>query len=120
MHPPPLLSSVARTRLRQYVLLLSSDKPGEVVNAAGFIGRTLRAAGWNWHDFADLLTKPNGADASATSIRPYDNYWIAKFCFERRHTSFVEGMVELAAEAELTIRQKVYLHNLYRRLGGEG
>jgi len=42
-------------RLRQLILLLSSSHPGEVANAAGAIGRTLRAAGSDWHALAEAI-----------------------------------------------------------------
>jgi len=42
-------------RLRQLLLLLSSDQPGEVAAAAAAIGRTLRAAGTDWHALANGL-----------------------------------------------------------------
>jgi hypothetical protein len=42
-------------RLRQLLLLLSSDQPGEVTAAAAAIGRTLRAAGTDWHALANGL-----------------------------------------------------------------
>jgi len=54
-----------------------------------------------------------------------DWYEMAQFCWERadrlsrRHRSFVEGMVMLAGESELSTKQKVYLKSLYRQLGGE-
>src|SRR4029077_10439861 len=42
-------------RLRQLVLMLSSDQDGEVVAAAHAIERTLKADGKDWHWLADLL-----------------------------------------------------------------
>jgi hypothetical protein len=45
-------------RLKKLMLLLSSDKDGEVVNAARAIGRALHTAGADWHDFAGLVDAP--------------------------------------------------------------
>jgi len=42
-------------RLRKLLLMLSSSAPGEVVAAAGAIGRTLKDAGADWHDLAGGL-----------------------------------------------------------------
>jgi predicted NAD-dependent protein-ADP-ribosyltransferase YbiA (DUF1768 family) len=47
-----------RVRLGRLVLLLSSDKPGEVSAAAAAIGRTLEAAGLDWHAFAAIVAGP--------------------------------------------------------------
>ena len=37
--------------------MLSSDKDGEIINAAHALGRTLRAAGFDWHDLADTAER---------------------------------------------------------------
>ena len=42
-------------RLAKLVLMLSSDRDGEVVSAARAIGRTLRSGGTDWHAFAARL-----------------------------------------------------------------
>jgi hypothetical protein len=39
-------------RLKKLLLMLSSDRDGEVVNAARLIGSTLQNAGRSWHDLA--------------------------------------------------------------------
>jgi hypothetical protein len=48
------------TRLKKLLLMLSSDREGEVVNAARLIGTTLRDAGSDWHDLAAGLLTPAG------------------------------------------------------------
>jgi hypothetical protein len=51
-------------RLKKLLLMLSSDRDGEVVNAARLIGSTLQDAGRDWHDLAGALT------AAAPQTRP--------------------------------------------------
>jgi hypothetical protein len=52
-------------------------------------------------------------------------YAMAQFCCERserlskRHCDFIEGMVELAGEPELIVKQASYLRSLCRQLGGQ-
>jgi hypothetical protein len=44
-------------RLKKLLLMLSSERDGEIINAARLIGTTLRSAGADWHDLvAGLLT----------------------------------------------------------------
>ena len=45
-------------KLSKLVLLLSSDKPGEVTAAPAAIDRALKAADASWHDLARQLTEP--------------------------------------------------------------
>lgn len=42
-------------RLRQLILMLSSNQAGEVVAAAAAIERTLQANGHDWHELADRV-----------------------------------------------------------------
>lgn len=53
--------------LRPLILLLSSDKPGEVAAAAAQITRRLKRAGIDWHDLNDAL---EGAGSVAELRRP--------------------------------------------------
>jgi hypothetical protein len=51
-------SATLTPRLRQLLLMLSSDRPGEVTAAAAAIGRALKAAGTDWRGLVDgLLTE---------------------------------------------------------------
>lgn len=45
----------APPRIGELIRLLSSDKDGEVVAAAGALGRTLRNLGFDWHDLANTV-----------------------------------------------------------------
>src|SRR5262245_8641080 len=67
--PPQLISPAVRARLRRLVLMLSSAHDGEIIAAAAAIGRTLAAAGLDWHALADTVTAAPPADGSA---RPPD------------------------------------------------
>jgi hypothetical protein len=46
-------------RLHKLLLMLSSDEPGEVINAARAIGRALRNIGADWHDLVAGLNVPH-------------------------------------------------------------
>ena len=47
----------AAPKLAKLLPLLASDKDGEVVATARAIGRTLAAAGADWHDLVRMLTE---------------------------------------------------------------
>jgi hypothetical protein len=53
------------------------------------------------------------------------DYEMAQYIWERierlpqRHHHFVEGMLELSSEDELTPKQHAYLQSLYRQVGGK-
>ena len=72
-------------RLRQLLLLLSSDQPGEVVAAAAAIKRTLRSGGCDFHDLvAGLIASPSLAPNSQASS---DGDWRAMrgFCLKHQN-----------------------------------
>lgn len=46
------------SRLSKLLPMLSSDKEGEIVAAAGAITRTLTSAGFDWHDLTNRLSMP--------------------------------------------------------------
>ncbi|QCO16963.1 hypothetical protein D3869_16860 (plasmid) [Azospirillum brasilense] len=66
MHPNSL--GLIAPKLARLLPVLGSDKPGEVVNAAAAISRTLAAAGTDWHDLTALLT---AAPAPPQGITPH-------------------------------------------------
>lgn len=43
------------TKVAKLIRLLASDKPGEVVAAAGALGRALKANGWDFHTLAEAI-----------------------------------------------------------------
>jgi hypothetical protein len=56
-------------RLRQLLLMLSSDHDGEIINATRAIGRMLKAAGHDWHQLVQgLLGSSVHAEARADEI----------------------------------------------------
>jgi hypothetical protein len=59
------------------------------------------------------------------NVNSTGDYEMAQYVWERierlpqRHHHFVEGMVELTGESELTPKQHAYLQSLYRQVGGK-
>ena len=78
------LASSTATRLAQLLLLLSSDQPGEIINAARAIGQTLQNAGADWHDLtAKLLTQPQ---IKALPDANDDDWWVMRErCIEHQY-----------------------------------
>src|SRR5262245_17720064 len=69
------LAPTARIALAKLIRLLASDRDGEVVAAARALGRSLAAAGYDYHAFAQEFveapsatpsTAPNGGRARAS------------------------------------------------------
>jgi hypothetical protein len=110
-------------RLEKLLLMLSSDQPGEVVNAARAIGRTLRDNDSDWHDLARRLSVPARARARETSHRETnDKDWRATraFCLQRMHLLSAreyEFLVDLDRwRGDLTEKQHAWLVSIYQRL----
>jgi len=110
-------------KLAKLVLMLSSDRDGEVVAAARAIGRSLRAVGTDWHELARKLTVP------AHSRRPPphdadhgDANWRAlrDFCLDRdfllrpREREFVVGLGNW--RGQVTEKQFAWLLSIYARV----
>lgn len=114
-------------RLRQLLLLLSSDQPGEVAAAAAAIGRALKAAGGDWHDLANgLLTEPppaagrhRGSDR-AREAPEEDWREMHEFCADHsellrsREAEFIESLGEWRGRP--TEKQMGWLCAIYARL----
>src|SRR5262245_39778790 len=94
-------------RLRQLLLMLSSDQPGEVAAAAAAIGRVLKAAGTDWHELANGLLaetrQPKGQHwrDNADTWDAADNWReMHEFCVEcaellrSREQEFIESLGE--------------------------
>ena len=58
-----------------FVRLLASDRDGEVVNAARFLGRILKRNGKDFHDLADLLTISGKSVETPVWTPPKDWDW---------------------------------------------
>jgi hypothetical protein len=112
-----MLDQVA-PKLRKLLLMLSSNKDGEVVNAARAIERTLRAANADWHDLTERLSAPR----SPPPPPPPSASWEAKreFCLRHenllrgREYAFVFGLGDW--DGELTEKQGAWLNSIYARL----
>jgi hypothetical protein len=106
-------------RLRKLVLLLSSDRDGEVVGAARAIDRALRSAGCDWHDLIKLLDRtPTNTDGVADQFRnwhPMREYCLrhARLLQPREH-QFVAGLGNW--HGNLTEKQMNWLAAIHSRL----
>jgi hypothetical protein len=111
-------------RLRQLLLLLSSDQPGEVAAAAAAITRTLKSEGMDWHALVDGLTKEPRPRRSAHSANHSDETsdWRAmrEYCLERcerlrdREREFLEDLGRW--RGDLTEKQHSWLLAIHGRL----
>lgn len=114
-------------RLRQLLLMLSSDQPGEVAAAAAAIGRALKAAGTDWHGLANGLL----AEAPQSGARHQQNNddsrdaaddWreMHEYCAQRtellrpREQEFIESLGEWRGRP--TEKQFAWLCSIYARL----
>lgn len=112
------LASSTATRIAQLLLLLSSDQPGEIINAARAIGVTLQNVGCDWHDLtAKLFAQPR------TEALPDDNDdWRAmrELCIEHqyllrpRELAFVTNLGRW--HGDLTEKQHAWLVAIYTRV----
>lgn len=113
-------------RLTKLVLMLSSDRDGEVVAAARAIGRALGAAGRDWHDFAGGLLDPakNRTDQQARHGEHHDSDddWrtMHKFCLRHesqlrsRELKFIYSIAHW--RGKLTKRQHAWHTAIHQRL----
>jgi hypothetical protein len=118
---PATLTQIA-PRLEKLLLMLSSDRDGEVVNAARAIGHALQGVGADWHDLAAGLlvpTKKAKAQRNGSSDQPWRD--VAAFCVEhsdllrQREREFVTN-IACHWRGDLTEPQRAWLHALYERL----
>jgi hypothetical protein len=114
-------------RLRQLLLMLSSDQPGEVAAAAAAIGRALKAAGTDWHGLANglLVEAPqpgarrrrNDGDSqdAADDWREMHEYCAQHSDLLRsREEEFIESLGEWRGRP--TEKQLAWLCSIYARL----
>jgi hypothetical protein len=110
-------------RLGKLLLLLSSDQPGEVFNAARAIERTLRATGKDWYDLARRLSVPAKKHTGEQPSRhDSNNNWriMHKYCgthvstLRPREREFIESLGDW--RGDLTEKQHVWLVSIYQRL----
>ena len=111
------------TRLKKLLLMLSSEREGEVVNAARLIGSTLRGAGSDWHDLAAGLVAPVAPPARNPPPR-HDNAddWRAMraFCLSNTHLLLIrerEFLLDLERwRGNLTEKQFAWLASIHMRV----
>jgi hypothetical protein len=116
-------------KLEKLVPMLSSDKPGEVNAAVAAIGRTLKAAGADWHDLAKALTKP-GAPARGNYRDRYQDHeqgdWRPLHGYCRQHSDALSSreqdfMTTLDFwRGNLTEKQRAWLEAIHARLRRAG
>jgi hypothetical protein len=111
------LSKIA-PRLKCLVLMLSSDRDGEVVNAARAIGRTLQSAGTDWHDLAKhLVAEPPHNTKKSDAV---DWRVMHSFCLQRasllnpREQQFINDLCRW--RGALTSKQRSWLEAIHDRL----
>lgn len=108
-------------RLEKLLLMLSSERDGEVVNAARAISRTLQTIGADWHDLTTGLLAP----ARSRTKRSRDNgntRWrvMVGFCIEHedqlrpREVEFVHSLLHW--RGDLTEKQSAWLNSIYAQL----
>jgi hypothetical protein len=113
-------------RLKKLLLMLSSDRAGEVVNAARLIGSTLQDAGHDWHDLAGALVDPAARSQPKPQPPPprearYDDWREARdFCLQHRNLlrgrelEFVTDLTHW--RGSLTEKQQSWLTAIHRRV----
>jgi hypothetical protein len=100
-------------RLRQYVLLLSSDQPGEVVAAAGMLIKHLKTQGKDIHDLAALVT---GATPTAPPPNNAElNRLKTMFAEERRVRLSAEDKVKKLQQDVQTLQIQLLAANLNKQ-----
>jgi hypothetical protein len=114
-------------RLKKLLLMLSSERDGEVVNAARLIGSTLQNAGRDWHDLAGVLTDPTAPprpkrEPPRDDRDPDSADWREQrdFCLEHRRLlrgRELEFVTDLGHwHGSLTAKQASWLSDIFRRL----
>ena len=116
-------------KLKPLLLLLSSDRDGEALAAARALGRTLKAAGCDFHDLAATLTSAASAktkfhdeeEPPRQRERKADGDWRAMrdFCLDRptrlrREREFLESLRKW--RGNITEKQCAWLEAIYTRL----
>ena len=78
-------------RLEKLLLMLSTDRDGEVLSAARAIGRTLQTAGSDWHDLAGSLIAPAPNSQTKNARDDSNNNWRAMRTFCDKHSNFLSS-----------------------------
>ena len=106
-------------QLKKLLLMLSSEQPGEVFNAARAVGRTLQSVGADWHDLVGVLAK--GEQQQARPEQDDDDWRsMRSYCLQHEHLlrqrelEFVTSLERW--RGELTEKQAGWLGSIYARL----
>lgn len=112
-------------RLAKLLLMLSSSRDGEVLNAARLITNTLKNSGADWHDLAANLTAPptkTQTKKQRDDDDSGDRDWRAMRTFCEKRSDFLNVREkEFIADiehwrGELTQKQQHWLCSIYARL----
>lgn len=107
-------------KFEKVVLMLSSDQPGEVFNAAQAIGRALPAAGLDWHKFAKLVAGRLGPKAKSEEPPPRTPYEDVVTDRYVRKDEISKVTFLLNMPSALTARERMFIEDLYNRIGRWG
>ena len=114
------LSQIA-PRLKKLLLMLSSDRDGEVINAVHLIDAALRGVGADWHDLVGGLLAPTGTQSSHDNDdRDLDWRVMREFCLQHLHLlrprehEFITSLGEWHGHP--TERQSAWLSSIYARV----
>jgi hypothetical protein len=111
-------------RLKKLLLMLSSNRDGEVVNAARLIGTTLHSIGADWHDLVGGLLTPvrRRPQASYDSDTDEAGDWHARQEFCLQHPELLrprefEFLTDLDRwRGPLTEKQAAWLNSIHARV----
>jgi hypothetical protein len=109
-------------RLKKLLLMLSSERDGEIVNAARLINTTLRGDGADWHDLVAGLLTTRAATQSARNGNDHDldRHAMREFCLQHLHLlrprehEFIASLGDW--RGSLTEKQSAWLSSIYARV----
>jgi hypothetical protein len=108
-------------KLKKLLLMLSSDQPGEVINAARLIGTTLHGVGADWHDLtAGLLTPVSATHSARWGDDDLDWHAMREFCLRHsellrsREREFMDSIGDW--RGQLTEKQFTWLNSIHARV----
>jgi hypothetical protein len=105
-------------RFRQIMLMLSSDKPGEVAAAAAAVTRHLQSIGATWHDLVDLVVakaeQSGGRDSSGDWRAMREECLRHRDRLREREAEFLDSIG--AWRGDLTEKQHGWLAAIHARL----
>jgi hypothetical protein len=120
--PPQIIfASSTVSRLRQLLLVLSSSHPGEVVNSARAIERTLQSVGSDWYDLTARLFGTPQIELLNTG-NDDDGDWrvMHKFCLAHQHLlrpREIQFVTNLSYwRGDLTVKQHDWLISIFARV----